>query len=117
MMKRLSWFLGGAVAGVAGAGLAKKKVKAAAVEFAPANVAKKATERVKDAFSEGRRAMHAKEVELRAQRDGRAASLAESVDDGDQVLVDGVPVEPGQVIVLRQVRDQRAQPPRRRDRA
>lgn len=117
MMKRLTWFVGGAVAGVAGAGLAKKKVKEAAVEFAPAHVAKKATERVKEAFHEGRRAMHAKEAELRAQRDGRADSLADSLDDGDQVLVDGRPVEPGQVIVLRQVREQRSQSPRSRDRA
>jgi hypothetical protein len=116
-MKRLTWFVGGAVAGVAGASVAKKKVKEAAVEFAPANVAKKATERVKEAFHEGRRAMHAKEIELRARRDGTADSLADHVGDGDQVLVDGRPVEPGQVIVLRQVREQRAQPPRRRDRA
>ena len=32
MMKRLVWFLGGAAAGIAGAGVAKKKVKAAAAE-------------------------------------------------------------------------------------
>jgi len=116
-MKRLTWFVGGAVAGVAGVGLAKRKVKEAAVDFAPANVAKKVTDRVKDAFQEGRRAMQAKEHELRAVRDGRVDSLADSLDEGDEVLVDGRPVEPGQVIVLRQVRDQRAQPPRRRDRA
>ncbi|MEI8237938.1 MAG: hypothetical protein WCI22_00825 [Actinomycetota bacterium] len=116
-MKRLTWFIGGAVAGVAGAGLAKQKVKQAAVDFAPANVAHKAAQHLKDAFREGRRAMRAKEAELRAQRDGRAVSLADEVEEGDQVLVDGRPVEPGQVIVLRQVREQRAQAPRRRDRA
>ena len=34
MMKRLVWFVGGAAAGIAGAGVAKKKVKAAAAEMA-----------------------------------------------------------------------------------
>ena len=113
-MKRLTWFLGGAVAGVAGVSVAKNKVKAAAAEFTPAQVAKKTTNRISEAFHEGARAMKAKERELRARRDGTAATLADELDEGDAVLVDGVPVEPGQVIVLRQVRDQRDQPGRRR---
>ncbi len=113
MMKRLTWFLGGAVAGVAGVSVAKKKVKSAAVEFAPANVARKTTERVKEAVQEGRRAMRAKEAELRGRLDGRAHSLADDLDDGDAVIVDGMPVEPGQVIVLKQVRDSRDHPGRR----
>jgi hypothetical protein len=116
-MKRLTWFVGGAVAGAAGITVAKNKVKAAAAELAPAQVAKKVTHRVSDALHEGRRAMKAKEQELRAQRDGRSATLADELADGDEVLVDGVPVEPGQVIVLRQVREQRDQPGRRRARA
>ena len=116
-MKRLVWFVGGAVAGVAGAGMAKKKVKAAAIELAPSNVARKATARVKDAYHEGRRAMRAKEAELRARLDGRVHTLADDLEEGDALLVDGVPVEPGQVIVLRQVRESRGQPGRPRRRA
>lgn len=116
-MKRLVWFVGGAVAGVAGAGMAKKKVKAAAIELAPSNVARKATARVKDAYQEGRRAMRAKEAELRARLDGRVHTLADDLEEGDALLVDGVPVEPGQVIVLRQVRESRGQPGRPRRRA
>lgn len=104
-MKRLTWFLGGAAAGIIGAGAAKKKVKAAAVELAPVNMARKARARVTDAWNEGRRAMRSKEAELKARLDGRAGSLAEDLADGDEVLVDGLPVEPGQVIVLRQVRE------------
>ena len=116
MMKRLTWFLGGAVAGIAGATVAKKKVKAAAAELTPANVLKKATGRVRAAVQEGKRAMRIKEAELRARRDGRAGTLADDLGDGDTVLVDGQPVEPGQVIVLRQVRDRNeaAGPKRRR---
>lgn len=115
-MKRVTWFIGGAVAGAAGVGLAKRKVKAAAVEFAPANVARKTGNRMKDAYAEGRRAMRAKENELRARLDGRARTLADDLDDGDAVIVDGMPVEPGQVIVLKQVRDTRGGPSgRRRD--
>jgi hypothetical protein len=117
MMKRLTWFIGGAVAGVAGAGVAKKKAKAVAVEYSPAQVARKTTDRVRDAVAEGRRAAKAKETELRARLDGRAHNLGDALDDGDSVLVDGVPVEPGQVIVLKQVRDSREQPGRRRRRA
>lgn len=58
--------------------------------------------------------MRAKEAELRARSEGRASTLAEHVDPLDEVLVDGRPVEPGQVIVLRQVRGDDERPPRRR---
>ena len=115
MMKRLTWFVSGAVAGVAGAGIAKRKVKQAASQLAPKNVAQGITTRVRESVVEGRMAMRAKEAELRARLDGRAVRLADDLDDGDEVLVDGVPVEPGQVIVLKQVRDRDAD--RRRYRA
>ena len=49
--------------------------------------------------------MVAKERELRARLDGRVTTLADELDDVETVLVDGAPVEAGQVIVLRQVRD------------
>jgi hypothetical protein len=114
MIKRMTWFVGGAVAGVAGASVAKRKVKQAASHLAPKNMMHSATDRVRDAFSEGRRAMRAKETELRARVDGRATSLAEDLDDGDEVLVDGRPVAPGQVIVLKQVRDRSDDSRRRR---
>jgi hypothetical protein len=115
MIKRLTWFVSGAVAGVAGAGIAKRKVKQAASQLAPKNVAQGITTRVRESVVEGRMAMRAKEAELRARLDGRAVRLADDLDDGDEVLVDGVPVEPGQVIVLKQVRDRDAD--RRRYRA
>jgi hypothetical protein len=105
VIKRMTWFLGGAVAGVAGVGVAKRKMKQAATHLAPKQVVHGMTDRVRDAFAEGRRAMHARETELRARLDGRASILADDLDDGDEVLVDGRPVKPGQVIVLKQVRD------------
>ena len=114
MIKRLTWFVGGAVAGIAGAGAAKRKVRKAATHFAPTNIVHGATERVRDAFGEGRTAMRAREAELRARLDGRATTLADDLDDGDEVLVDGRTVEPGQVIVLKQVRDRRFDRRRRR---
>lgn len=115
MIKRLTWFVSGAVAGIAGAGIAKRKVKQAASQLAPKNVAQGITTRVRESVVEGRMAMRAKEAELRARLDGRAMRLADDLDAGDEVLVDGVPVEPGQVIVLKQVRDRDAD--RRRYRA
>ena len=111
-MKRVTWFVGGMAAGAVGVGAAKRKVTSIANELAPVQVAKRATGSVRDrgsrvveAVREGRRAMKAKELELRARVDRRSSTLADELHDVETVLVDGHPVEPGQVIVLRQVRD------------
>ena len=116
MIKRLTWFVGGAVAGITGAGYAKRKVKQTASQLTPSKVARATAAKVRerkdavvDAVRDGREAMHVKEAELRADRDGTRATLADVLEPHDQVLVDGRPVEPGQVIVLRQVRDEHDQ--------
>ena len=114
MIKRMTWFIGGAVAGVTGAGIAKRKVKRAATHLAPKNVVRGMTGRVRDAVAEGRQAMRAKETELRARLEGRVTTLADDLEEGDEVLVDGRPVQPGQVIVLKQVRDRSDDRHRRR---
>jgi hypothetical protein len=114
MIKRLTWFVGGAVTGVAGVGMAKRKMKQAATNLTPKKIVHKVTDRVHDALSEGRRAMRSRELELRARLDGNTASLADHLEDGDEVVVDGRPVEPGQVIVLKQVRDRSKDRGRRR---
>jgi len=108
MMKRATWFAGGVVAGLASAGYAKKKVKQTASQMAPTQMAKSAlgavrntTSNVADAFREGRQVMKHTEDELHAKREGRLTSLDEHVAPGDQVYVDGVPVESGRVIVMR----------------
>lgn len=127
MMKRVTWFVSGAVAGVAGAGYAKKKVKATASQLVPVQVAKSAVAKVRvrgsdvvDAVRDGRQAMKAKEAELKAKLNGTAAPLADELVDqlsvDDQILVDGRPVQPGQVIVLRQIRDNEQVGPRRSSR-
>jgi hypothetical protein len=86
MMKRVTWFLSGAVAGVASAGYAKRKVKQTASQLAPANVAKSAVAKVRgrghdvvDAVREGREAMRAKEAELRAELE-TSATPADEID-------------------------------------
>jgi hypothetical protein len=114
MIKRMTWFVGGAVAGVAGVGVAKRKMKQAASHLTPKSIAHSITGRVRDAAAEGRKAMRNREVELRAKLDGNGSSLADHLDDGDEVLIDGQPVEPGQVIVLKQVRDRSKDRGRRR---
>jgi hypothetical protein len=116
MIKRLTWFVGGAIAGAAGTGYAKRKVRAAAAQLAPSNVARTAADRARDrahdlteAVKEGRLAMRSKERELRARRDGATAgpraleaAAVELVDaDGNAVAL----AEPGRVIVLREVQD------------
>lgn len=107
-MKRVTWFVGGVAAGAAGVGYAKRKVRSTAAQLAPSRVVKGAAGRVRqsvdhvvDSVRDGRRAMKAKESELVARREGRAASLAEVLGPGDEVQVDGVPVDAAQVIVLR----------------
>lgn len=113
MMKRVSWFVGGAVAGLSGARYAKRKVKQTAAHLAPSNIAHKTAAGIRsrvthvtDAFKDGGVAKRSKEAELRARRDGRISTLADSLDADDEVLIDGHPVDAGQVIVLHQYRDQ-----------
>lgn len=108
-MKRVTWFVTGLAAGATGASYAAKKVKRTAAQLAPANVVRNAAGRAKqtgrqvvDAVREGKVAMHAREDELKARRDARVASLEDHLDPGDQILVDGRPVETGRVIVLKQ---------------
>jgi hypothetical protein len=108
MMKRVTWFAGGVVAGVATAGYAKKKVKETASQIAPGQVARSAvttvrirTRDVVEAVREGRQVMRHTEDELHARREGRLTSLDEHVGPDDQVFVDGVPVESARVIVMR----------------
>ena len=97
------------MAGVASAGYAKKKVKHTASQIAPAQIARSAASGVRskgrdvvDAVREGRQVMKHTEDELHARREGRLVSLDQHVGPDDQVFVDGVPVESGRVIVMRQ---------------
>lgn len=101
-MKRITWFLGGAVAGAAGANAAKRKVRETAAKLSPAKIARSAGERVKHAARRGGQAIRTKERELMARAQGRATSLSDEIDDVQTVIVDGKSVEPGKVIVLRQ---------------
>jgi hypothetical protein len=107
-MRRIVWFAGGVAAGAAGAGYAKRKVGQAAHAVAPTNVARAAANGVKrtgkrmtDAVREGRLAAQVRERELRAERDGRLVRLGDHLRPGDEVLVDGQPVESGRVILMR----------------
>ena len=109
MMKRVTWFIGGVAAGLSGAGYAKKKVKEAASNVAPAQVAKAAvskarskTRDIADALREGRAVMNQHEDELHAKREGRLESLQDHVEPGDRVFVDGQPVDSGRVVVMRE---------------
>ncbi|MFK8024422.1 MAG: hypothetical protein AB8G26_10720 [Ilumatobacter sp.] len=108
MMKRVSWFVGGAVAGAAGANYAKKKVVEKASQVSPAGVARSAASRARatattvvDAVREGRQAMNQHEDELKSRRDGRLVTLDQHVAPGDQVFVDGVEVASDRVVVMR----------------
>jgi hypothetical protein len=110
-MKRITWFVGGVAAGAAGANYAAKKVKRTAAQLAPSNVARGAASQVKrrgrqvvEAVREGRAAMHDREDELRARRDARVETLDGRLEPGDQLLVDGRPIDTGRVIVLKQKR-------------
>lgn len=103
MMKRITWFVSGMIAGVTGAFYGSRKLKQKAETLKPVNVAKDVAGKVRDrvddvveAVREGRAAMLDKELELRARRDGEVADT------------EVVSVEPGRVVVLRAARDRRA---------
>lgn len=111
MLKRLTWFTTGAIAGVAGAGFAKRKVKQTAAQLAPSNIAKVAAAKVREkghdvaeAVRDGRDAMRAKEAELRAKLDSDAARAGgiEGLDglDGVDPLSGDPRLAPGRVIVI-----------------
>lgn len=107
-MRRVTWFVGGIAAGVAGTGYAKRKVAAAVESVRPSNIAsnaggavRRAGGRVRDAVSEGVTAARRRERELRAERDGDLVRLGDYLAPGDELLVDGESVEPGRVIVMR----------------
>lgn len=108
MMRRLVWFAGGVATGAAGSGYVRRRLAVTARRLAPANVARGAAgsvrrsgRRVADAVREGRSAARRRERELRAERDGRLIRLHDHLQPGDEVLVDGEPVESGRVILLR----------------
>lgn len=107
-MKRVTWFIGGVAAGATGVGMAKRRIQRTAAQFAPTAVARQAADAVADrarglvdAVRDGRSVMHQREDELKARRDGRLASMADHLGPADQVLVDGMPVEPNRVVVMR----------------
>jgi hypothetical protein len=77
MIKRITWFAAGAAVGTVGTVAAGRKLKQAADQLRPVNVAKSAAIRVKArgqdvaaAVREGRAQARAKETQLRAARDG-----------------------------------------------
>lgn len=115
MIKRLVWFVSGIVAGVGGVLFAGRRVKRTIGSLGPVKIAHRAAGATKgrlssvgDAFRDGRQAMREREAELKARRDGRIDSLNSNtgiapIEPGDAVLVDGTPISPDRVIVLRQV--------------
>jgi hypothetical protein len=107
-MRRTVWFVGGVAAGAAGVNYVKRKITATTRKLAPANVARGAAgsvrtagQRVVDAVRVGRHAAQVRERELRAELDGRLVRLGDYLRPGDEVLVDGEPVEGARVILMR----------------
>lgn len=113
MIKRFVWFVSGLVTGVMAVVFTGRKVRRRVdkvTNLTPIKVVRDATSSVRntvsdmgDAVREGRDAMRHKEAELRARVEGRATPLDEELEASDAVLVDGEPVEPGRVVVLRQI--------------
>jgi len=107
-MRRTAWFVGGAAAGAGGALYAKRRLVAAVDKVRPSNVAHSAVEavrragdRVGGAVREGITAARRRERELIAERDGRLVRMSEYLADGDEIVVDGEPVDSARVIVMR----------------
>jgi hypothetical protein len=91
MMKRVSWFVAGAAAGMAGSEYARHKAKRAVGRYKPAAVLRATAGQLRlrgrdlvEALREGRHAMREKEAELIARRDGHMATAG---DLGARVIV------------------------------
>jgi hypothetical protein len=113
MIKRFIWFVSGLLTGVVAMVFTGRKVRRRVekvTNLSPVKAVRDATQSVRQSVAEvgeavrdGRDAMRAKEDELRARVEGRASSLDQDLDSDDTVLVDGEPIEPGRVVVLRQI--------------
>lgn len=108
-MRRSVWFVSGAAAGASGALYVKRKLVEVADRVRPANVARAASgavgrtgRRVTAVVRESVVAARRRERELRAERDGRLVRLSDYLAEGDEVVVDGEPVDSARVIVMRQ---------------
>jgi hypothetical protein len=108
MKTRLIWFVGGAAVGAAGAGAAKRKVAETAERLRPRNVAhatggavRRSGRRVVDAVRDGVVTARRRERVMIAEREGRLVRLAEHLEEGDELYVDGQAVETARVIVMR----------------
>ena len=96
MIKRLTWFASGVVAGIAAMRVARRKVRQTADAMKPVNIAKGAADRVRsrahdlaDAVRDARTAMHDREDELRSRH---------GIDPSEAARL---PVQPGRVVPLR----------------
>lgn len=110
MIRRLVWFVAGAVGGAAGTVVAgrrvKRRVRDTVDQMAPTRVARQAGRRVRssvegvaEAVRDGRSAMRDKESELRARLQGRAETIAPV----DAVFVDGERLQGDDIVVVRGV--------------
>jgi len=110
MIRRLVWFVAGAVGGAAGTVMAgrrvKRRVRDTVDQMAPTRVARQAGRRVRssvegvaEAVRDGRSAMRDKESELRARLQGRAETIAPV----DAVFVDGERLQGDDIVVVRGV--------------
>jgi hypothetical protein len=118
MFKRVTWFVTGTVAGVAGATAAKRSVKKKASNLPPVKAAKQAIssvqaakDRVTEAARDGRDAMRDTEARLRAKRNGDEVAPVEIIDG--RIIATG-DIKPGQVIILKEVRDAKGTNAKRR---
>lgn len=112
MIKRLTWFFAGVIAGVGAARSAKRRVVRTAKRLSPTYAAERlrrkaehGVDTVAGAVREGRLAMANRERELRARLDRRVHPIDTRLGDDETLLVDGAPVEPGRVVVMRSERD------------
>jgi hypothetical protein len=113
MIKRIVWFVSGLVTGITAMVFTGRRVRRRVekvTNIAPIKAVREATQTVRQSVAEvgeavrdGRDAMRAKENELWARAEGRASRLDQELETDDEVLVDGEPIEPGRVVVLRQI--------------
>ncbi|MDQ3737542.1 MAG: hypothetical protein M3337_00050 [Actinomycetota bacterium] len=106
MIKRLTWFVTGAVTGAAGSGYARRKMREAAAQLTPRNVAKSGAialrrrgREVVDSVRAGRSPGSNGDSAARSADD--PATIADRIAPDEEILVDGRPVDRGRIVVMR----------------
>ncbi|PIE31766.1 MAG: hypothetical protein CSA55_04905 [Ilumatobacter coccineus] len=107
MLKRVTWFSVGMAVGSFTMGMTFNRIRRRMIQLAPPVMARSMIDRTRsfgwrvlDAVKAGRLEMESTEAGLKARRDHHVEPIDDRLEPGDQVLVDGRPVDASRIVVV-----------------